>query len=485
MTQQKIQWPRAIERYPLSNKPTLIITHKLQQQIDYLHKKVGVAEWSGELITREEGSITDLENWKVIAEDIWLADIGSPGFTGYEVDKGGFKATDIVEMYEAFPGLMDGTLKNHHIHTHHNMGAFFSGTDESNLEDRAAQSNYFMMLVVDFKKTYQAKVAFKAEIKSDGGTALHFANNHDNLEPLVLTHEKNREVLVVMEMNIKFEAAPSVVDDSFKVRFDAVKTALEEESRSKHSFYPGTGGSLSTFFRGADYGKAGAANSFNRGQSAEFPHFDWDDFPSSKKDKKRSKKRKKEKKITEMTDKEFQQFEQIQNGFEIRHATVLINAIIDKEYHNLNYKPVPTRLYNLDYELKTESKKVDWATGFVSSIPDAVELIFKQDVVEAQIAMMHKIIELLSPYMHTELIRIIIALVTDEVTDLTDEAMEEEAEASVASYTELSYSDETPAASPNGDLEEALEQSNTYVDKKGLEDPDLDDFSISQGNLFY
>lgn len=116
--QKKSTIQSRLPRLELSNKPTLVITEKLKRQIDYLHNKVGNKEWSGELITREEGDITQLQDWKVIAEDIFLADIGSGAFTGYEVDKGGFKSVDIIQMYDGFPSLLSGEQKNHHVHTH-------------------------------------------------------------------------------------------------------------------------------------------------------------------------------------------------------------------------------------------------------------------------------------------------------------------------------------------------------------------------------
>lgn len=98
----------------------MIITEKLQKQIAYLHRQVGSNEWSGELIVREEGNINDLDNFKMYAEDIYLVDIGTGTYTSYEVDKGGFKAADIIQMYESFPQLLnpDANYKNHHIHTH-------------------------------------------------------------------------------------------------------------------------------------------------------------------------------------------------------------------------------------------------------------------------------------------------------------------------------------------------------------------------------
>jgi hypothetical protein len=105
-----------LDRISLSNKPKLIITQKLQKQIDWLHKTCGSTEWSGELITREIGKITDLDNWTIIAEDIFLVDVGSPGFTGYSVNEGAFKAADITELYDKFDGLIEGTHKAQHIH---------------------------------------------------------------------------------------------------------------------------------------------------------------------------------------------------------------------------------------------------------------------------------------------------------------------------------------------------------------------------------
>ena len=49
------------------------------------------------------------------------------------------------------------------------MGVFFSGTDWSQLNDRALVSNYFMMLIVNSKGDMIAKVAFKAKVTGDRG----------------------------------------------------------------------------------------------------------------------------------------------------------------------------------------------------------------------------------------------------------------------------------------------------------------------------
>jgi len=108
----------SLDKLELSNKPKLYLSAEIQKQINYLHSHAGSTEWSGELIVREEGSITDLDDFVMRAENVYLVDIGSAAFTGYEVDKGAFKAPDIINMFESFPGLLEGTHKNHHIHTH-------------------------------------------------------------------------------------------------------------------------------------------------------------------------------------------------------------------------------------------------------------------------------------------------------------------------------------------------------------------------------
>jgi len=213
----------SLDKLELSNKPKLYLSAEIQKQINYLHSRAGSTEWSGELIVKETGSITDLDDFVMRAEDIYLVDIGSAAFTGYEVDKGAFKAPDIINMFESFPGLLEGTHKNHHIHTHHNMSAFFSGTDWSNLNDRALESDYFMMLIVNFAGNYVAKVAFKAKRADNSKTVLEFANNADNHRPIELDSKVAKEVLVVMDCEIFLEPVDDGLTDSFKQRYQKVK----------------------------------------------------------------------------------------------------------------------------------------------------------------------------------------------------------------------------------------------------------------------
>ncbi len=194
-----------------------------------------------------------MDEWVITADNIFLVDVGSPGYTAYEVDKGGFKAPDIVKMFEAFPGLEDGTLKNHHIHTHHGMSAFFSGTDESQLNDRSQVANYFLMLIVNFSGAWVARVAFVGKTKQLqkshiiehlelGEKTIAFSNNEDGYDELLVedgnvvdtddTKEeiKEKEYLFTMECNIVKEDYTGHAADPFYERIREVEQALAPQT---------------------------------------------------------------------------------------------------------------------------------------------------------------------------------------------------------------------------------------------------------------
>lgn len=377
----------SLEKLELTNKPTLIITDRVMKQIDYLHKKVGNNEWSGELITREEGTINDLDGWKVICEDIFLADIGTGAFTGYEVDKGGFKTVDIVEMYEQFPGLLDGSLKNHHLHSHHSMGVFFSGTDWSQLNDRSLISNYFIMLIVNIAGGAIAKVGFKANISNGENTKISFANDEEKtLKPLELKEKNKKEKLVVMDFKVEKEASiqianlslssftttklmeissvPSTkeeikqaismleaeinkedVDEIFQRRYEAVKKAIEEDKKSIVN-YSG---------ESPDFGKRGKWDwkngKWEQKELWEQPRDAFDEYKPFKKSKS----------ISEMTEEEFQEFmkeeEPPKQKWEIRHARVYLNYLLSDYYDPANYKNPMEQIEQIEKEMDLVSRE--------------------------------------------------------------------------------------------------------------------------------
>lgn len=445
-----------LERMELSNKPTLVITKKLKRQIDFLHKKQGGSEWSGELITREEGTINDLDAWKITAEEMFLADLGSPGFTGYEVDKGGFKSVDIVDMYEAYPGLLDGTQKNHHIHSHHRMGCFFSGVDWSQLNDRSLVSNYFLMLIVNIAGDAIAKVAFKAKKEVKSPTRLSFINNHDGFTPLDLKQDENKEILVVMSCKVEIEVEE--VEKEFIDRYTSVSKAIEleekarqEELKKKYShngmngYSYGAPGSVKQgkFYydeydkdkyefnqmTGEWHKKGEPRNPISGKQYYHKATNDWRHYP----EKSNSIILHPSKRISEMTDKEWGEYDSGQVGYstsmpedwDLRHAKIMINCLLKDTVH-----PDTSDCRDLLLQTSTvldgeEKKREETIEDFGLGLIESYQLMFpgKAADKDAYYDLLEKMVEYLQPYSYIDITSDLIEEVKNEMEEIKEELL--------------------------------------------------------------
>lgn len=419
---------KCLERVELVNKPTLVLTEEFKRKIDFLHKKAGATEWSGELITREEGCITDLDDWKIICEDIFLVDIGSPGYTSYEVDKGSFKAPDIIELYDKYPGLMDGSLKNHGIHTHHGMRAFFSSTDWENLGDRACESNYFLMLIVNFSGEYCAKVAYKGVQKGNDGVELEFANNVDGIPPLKLGSKKDRDVLVVMDCKIVIESVEIEVDEEFKNRYDSVVEQHKkevEERVAKQKEYSSSGGikgmkgqEHGTWKNGTFYPDKWSGGQWGQGMLGIEQGYDWPQEDNEEYVYEKGvwvKKLKKEKKINEMTEKEWNKSQETVEKFDIRHAKAFLNSILDTTYMPNNFEDCIGKIEQDDREIKSVAKLEEYIDIFEDMLQEHFDVIWPNGKISEYNELLQVVVDYLLPYKYNRLIAEMIDVIEQEI----------------------------------------------------------------------
>lgn len=435
--QSKTTIKKCLERVELNNKPTLYLTEAFKRKVDYLHKQVGAKEWSGELITREEGVITDLDKWKIFAEDIFLVDIGTKAFTGYEVEKGSFKAADIIELYEQYPGLLDGTLKAHHIHSHNDFQTFFSGTDWENLEDRAGISNYFLMLIVNFKGPYCAKVAYKGIEKGNSGRELEFANNVDGLTSLKLGGKKDRDVLVVMDCKIEIETVEIEVDDVFKARWEAViaQQKLEEEEAKKRKekrSYGHMGGGThgwrgneqGTWKNGHFYPDAWSGGHYEQGMLGYGDEYGdgWSDMDLANDEEWgyekgvwiKKKKGKKEKKISEMTEKEWNKSQQMES-FDLRHAKAFLNSILYGTYMPSNFNDCIAKIEGDNKKLSKVTEVLQYIEDFEDMLQEHFDVIWPNGTVQQYSELLQEVYDYLLPYKYIRLVSEMIDVVEQEI----------------------------------------------------------------------
>lgn len=151
-------------RKPKKELDTVIkvnIPKKVQDQIKHLCNTINTIEWSGPLFYSMEGSIEDPKNLVITLEEILPLDIGTSGYTEYRMGPAVSKFMRENEVFEK-------GWKMGHIHSHHNMGVFFSGTDQSEIEDNSENHNFYLSVIVNNKGEIIGKVGITAECDMEG-----------------------------------------------------------------------------------------------------------------------------------------------------------------------------------------------------------------------------------------------------------------------------------------------------------------------------
>ena len=193
------------------------IKREVLDQIDYLHEKVGAIEWSGILVYKIlEGSIEEYQKMVLEVQEILPMNVGTSGYTEYEIspDSDDYTFDNLSRV------MMDPTLKMGHIHTHHNMGCFFSGTDSQELHDNAPNHNYYFSLIVNFKdpSNWVAEVAYIGEEKQEGTIMSRFKGTKGSFIEKLTTINKKVETLCRIKTDITAEEQEVLVENEFSDR---------------------------------------------------------------------------------------------------------------------------------------------------------------------------------------------------------------------------------------------------------------------------
>lgn len=136
----------------------LVVPEKVEEKIRYLIRKFPQTEWSGVLFYKHQGTFED-KDLVIICEDIFPMDLGTSGWTEFKMneDVTAYMAENI-ELFDCDMGL---------VHSHHMMGAFFSGQDNLMLQQEGNDTNCFVSLVVDTRGQYVARITRKVQTKSE------------------------------------------------------------------------------------------------------------------------------------------------------------------------------------------------------------------------------------------------------------------------------------------------------------------------------
>lgn len=175
------------------------------------------------LFYQTEGEFGD-ENFKVIAKGLFLLDIGSQSYTEYDPAD-----PELIKYLMANPEVL--ALKKGHIHSHNNMGVFFSGTDNDELADNSGFHNFYVSLIVNNRNEMCAKIAFKAKTASENNIIMTFLDQNGKEKQKKLLSRKEDECIYVYKCEVL--KPTEAVEDSFKSRFQELKEAKELKEKAK------------------------------------------------------------------------------------------------------------------------------------------------------------------------------------------------------------------------------------------------------------
>lgn len=182
-------------------------------KVEYLCKKIDKVEWSGILLYSFEGTLEQPENLVIILRDIILMDKGSGSYTEYQYNQNG--RDPYIDYREKYPERKEWRIG--HIHSHNNMGVFFSGTDNDELKENSSAHVFYLSLIVNNNMDACAKIAYQAylpeeELKRD----LVAKNEKDQLFTVkTLTINLKKQILCVHDCEIDFPPKRQVELDSF------------------------------------------------------------------------------------------------------------------------------------------------------------------------------------------------------------------------------------------------------------------------------
>lgn len=192
------------EELQLKDTLNVYMPADVKAKIKLLCSKISTIEWSGILVYDIEGDITNPKECRILLKDIVPMDKGSSSYTTYKLDP-----KIVMDYYMQNPENMDYSIG--HIHSHHNMAVFFSGTDTDELHENAPNHNLYLSLIVNNKGEYACKLVFLGEVRE---ACISFLDK-DGESVSIGGGNSTEKKLVVYDCNIIEEVLTPELDKTF------------------------------------------------------------------------------------------------------------------------------------------------------------------------------------------------------------------------------------------------------------------------------
>lgn len=196
----------------------IYIPKEVEQKIRTLCREVHDVEWSGVLFYTVKGSF-ETKDLEIHCVDIFPMDIGNSTYTEFRM------SPDVTTYIVDHPELMT-TVYQGLIHSHNNMQAFFSGTDNSTLVAEGTDVNHFVSLIVNNAGQYVARITRHLYVKSIIADDISYKSFNDVDEGFVDNYEDTDEYIEYTDLKIHKEEVEEPKDELLS-RLDEIKKSKE------------------------------------------------------------------------------------------------------------------------------------------------------------------------------------------------------------------------------------------------------------------
>jgi len=226
---------KQLENIQLKDTIKVKMSKQILDKISLLCKEISRVEWSGILLYSVKGTIRHPKNMLVILQDIIPMHKGTAGYTEYQMnepkrDSSGYEDR-MIDYFNEHPIALEEDWKMGHIHSHHSMRVYFSGTDMEELEDNSPSYNFYLSLIVNNYMDFVAKIAFIASIEEEI-TADYKALDENGEEYIMQTSKLKvkKEKMFIYDCDIQ---SPKVkvpsVDTTFMKNLNAIIEKAEQK----------------------------------------------------------------------------------------------------------------------------------------------------------------------------------------------------------------------------------------------------------------
>ena len=180
----------------------IIIPEQVQMKIHKACLKVYNVEWSGTLFYKVEGEFDDKDNpLKVKVLDFFVQDIGTSAYTEFS------QSPELVTYMCDNPELLEEDVFMGLIHSHNNMGTFFSGTDQETLRTEGGEKHHFVSLIVNNAGKYTAAVTRKVSYNQSISENLTYFSFFNKNKTMTRTRNVVTEEVEWFTLNIHIEGS--------------------------------------------------------------------------------------------------------------------------------------------------------------------------------------------------------------------------------------------------------------------------------------